>query len=320
MTDSMASLRAAIAAETERQTQLMRDCRAAEAERLEAEERQKLEGKLRSRMEINRDSGRPVELSPMYLGRKAWLLQAYQSDHRYNQFHSLLSRGSKLPLNKRVLVNYMAQQWSASNPLRVSSEARTALSTPTSSLSASGSAPPAVVVPTNGVLSAPGKMTNTAAAEEQSAAAEMNLSPVEESTPMETRYDDATSKYQFTRIESKEHSPHSAERAKASELHHANGAHQKFGLTPVEEMILSREEGRVQPKAGSRANPGSGRVGGLVTADKTVSMALDTPHNGGLSNGISNGVGHNGMDSANARMKLGNGSHLNGKLAAIESR
>ena len=50
MTDSMAVLRAAIAAETERQTQLMRDCRAAEAERLEAEERQKLRRDLESQM------------------------------------------------------------------------------------------------------------------------------------------------------------------------------------------------------------------------------------------------------------------------------
>lgn len=292
------------------------------------EERRKLQNKLRSRLMVDRGSGRPVELSPMYLGRKAWLLQAYQSDHRYNQHSSLLSHGSKLPFGKRVLVNYMTEQWSARNPLRAGCEATPGPETrPLSSTSAGGYAPPAVVVPANGFPSLPATLANTAV-EERSIPMEMDLSPVEESTPMEKRCDDALSKYQFPRIESEEASPQSAGKARAQGAHQSrNGNHNPNGggaprfvmEQPVKEMVLSREEGRGQPEAGERPElapaPAFGRAAQERTggSSRTAPMALDRQP-------LANGVSHNGVEPANGHMKLGNGTHLNGKLSAIESR
>jgi len=54
---------------------------------------------------------RLVALSPMYLGRKAWLMSMYRKDQlkkRLPGFEHLVKQN--LPINKRVLLNYTAQQ------------------------------------------------------------------------------------------------------------------------------------------------------------------------------------------------------------------
>mmetsp|Transcript_3831 Transcript_3831/g.5113 ORF Transcript_3831/g.5113 Transcript_3831/m.5113 type:complete len:360 (+) Transcript_3831:249-1328(+) len=55
--------------------------------------------------------GKLVALSPMYLGRKAWLMRLYRKDQLSKNmpgFEHLLEQ--RLPLKKRVLANYVAQQ------------------------------------------------------------------------------------------------------------------------------------------------------------------------------------------------------------------
>jgi len=55
--------------------------------------------------------GKLIALSPMYLGRKAWLMRLYRKDQlskNMSGFEHLLEQ--RLPLKKRVLANYVAQQ------------------------------------------------------------------------------------------------------------------------------------------------------------------------------------------------------------------
>ncbi|GAB5360643.1 hypothetical protein AAMO2058_000644700 [Amorphochlora amoebiformis] len=61
---------------------------------------------------------RLIAISPMYLGRKAWLMRSYRKDQllkRFNGFEQMVEKQS-LPLNKRMLLNFNAHQGDSKAP------------------------------------------------------------------------------------------------------------------------------------------------------------------------------------------------------------